>query len=80
MEQFEKADFRSSNINKYQFWRHNNKPIELWSNKVIDEKINHIHNNPAEEGLVYNPEEYIYSSAKDYSGEIGMLDGVIVVK
>jgi hypothetical protein len=32
-----------------------------------------------EEGLVYKPEEYIYSSAKDYAGEIGLLEGVIVV-
>jgi REP element-mobilizing transposase RayT len=38
LEQFMKAGISSSNVNKYQFWRHDNKPIELWSNKVIDEK------------------------------------------
>ena len=27
----------------YRFWRGDNKPIELWSNKVIDEKIDYIH-------------------------------------
>ncbi len=79
LEQFEKAGKESSNVNKYQFWRHDNKPIELWSNKVIDEKINYIHNNPVEEGLVYKPEEYVYSSAKDYAGEVGLIAGVIVV-
>ncbi|MCW3807675.1 transposase, partial [Marinilabiliaceae bacterium D04] len=80
LEQFEKAGLKSSNVSKYQFWRHDNKPIELWSNKVIDVKINYIHNNPVEEGIVYKPEEYIYSSARDYSGEIGLIEGVVVVK
>ncbi len=79
LEQFLKAGSKSSNVNKYQFWRHDNKPIELWSNKVIDEKINYIHNNPVEEGLVFNPEDYVYSSAVDYAGEKGLLD-VIVIK
>jgi REP element-mobilizing transposase RayT len=37
LEQFSKAGNKSSNVNKYQFWRHDNHPIELWSNKVIDE-------------------------------------------
>ncbi len=79
LEQFSKAAKKSSNVNKYQFWRHDNKPIELWSNKVIFEKLNYIHNNPVDEGLVQYPEEYMYSSAKDYRGEKGLLDGVIVI-
>jgi hypothetical protein len=61
------------------FWRGDNKPIELWSNKVIDEKINDIHQNPVEEGIVFRAEDYLYSSAVDYAGEQGLLD-VIVIK
>ena len=80
LEQFLKAGSKSSNVNKYQFWRHDNKPIELWSNKVIDEKINYIHNNPVEEGLVFRAEDYLYSSAIDYAGEQGILNDVIIVK
>jgi REP element-mobilizing transposase RayT len=79
LNQFQKAADKSSNVKDYQFWRHDNKPIELWSNKVIFQKINYIHNNPVEEGLVYNPEDYVYSSARDYSGEKGILDNVVVV-
>ena len=79
LEQFSKAAEQSSNVNKYQFWRHDNKPIELWSNKVITEKITYIHNNPVEEGLVFRPEDYVYSSARDYSGEKGLLNNVIVL-
>jgi hypothetical protein len=28
-----------------------------------------VHHNPVEEGLVYKAEDYVYSSAIDYSGE-----------
>lgn len=78
--QFRKAAMASSNVKHHQFWRHDNKPIELWSNAVIDQKINYIHNNPVEAGLVFQPEHYLYSSAADYAGEKGILDDVIVVK
>ena len=78
LEQFKKAASNSSNVKNYQFWRHDNKPIELWSNKVIQEKINYIHNNPVVSGLVFKPEDYVYSSAIDYSGEKGLLENVVV--
>lgn len=32
-----------------------------------------------DESLVYKPEEYVYSSAKDYAGEQGLIEGVTVV-
>ena len=63
----------------FRFWRADNKPIELWSNAVIDQKINYLHQNPVEEGLVFKAEDYVYSSAVDYAGEQGLLE-VIVVK
>jgi len=63
----------------FRFWRTDNKPIELWSNDVIDQKIDYIHQNPVEEGLVFKAEDYVYSSAIDYSGEGGLLE-VIVIK
>ena len=80
LEKFEQTGKKTSNVKKYQFWRHDNKPIELWSNKVIFEKLNYVHNNPVDEGLVFNAHDYVYSSARDYIGENGLIDGVIVVK
>ena len=77
LEHFRKAASQSSNVKNYQFWQHDNKPIELWSNPVIQEKINYIHQNPVEEGLVFKPEEYVYSSAVDYAGEKGLLNDII---
>ncbi len=53
-------------------------PIELWSNAVIKEKVNYIHQNPVKAGYVFRAEDYVYSSAIDYSGEKGILEDVVV--
>jgi REP element-mobilizing transposase RayT len=68
---FKENGAKTSNTTKNQFWRHDNKPIELWSNKVIDQTINCVHNNPVEERIIVKPEDYKYSSAVDYLGSVG---------
>jgi len=78
LDYFKKEGEKSSNTTNYQFWRHDNKPIELWSNEVIQQKIDYIHNNPVEEGIVFRAEDYKYSSASDYAGEKGVLKDVVV--
>jgi len=80
LDYFKKEAEKSSNVKHYQFWRHDNKPIELWSNNVIQQKIDYVHNNPVEEGLVYRSEDYVYSSAIDYSGQKGLIDDVVVLE
>jgi REP element-mobilizing transposase RayT len=78
LKQFHEAAQQTSNVKHHQFWRHDNHPIELWSNGVIAEKINYIHNNPVKAGIVENPEDYKWSSAKDYAGLKGVLKNVVV--
>ena len=68
-----KAAKKNSKNTNYQFWQQNNKLKELFSNEFLDEKINYIHNNSVEAGLVNEPEHYNYSSARDYAGETGQL-------
>jgi len=80
LDYFKNEAAKSSNSTNYQFWRHDNKPIELWSNEVIQQKIDYIHNNPVEDGIVFRPEDYKYSSASDYAGVKGVLDGICVVQ
>lgn len=60
------------------FWRGDNRPIEVWSKGVIDQKLRYIHNNPVNEGLVFRPEDYPYSSAVDYNGEKGLLEVTVI--
>jgi hypothetical protein len=45
---------------------------------VIDQKLNYLHQNPVEEGLVFKAEDYRYSSAYDYAGGSGMLDILVI--
>lgn len=52
----------------YQFWRQDNHPIELFKKETIQQKLDYIHNNPVVEGFVKNPEDYLYSSARNYAG------------
>ena len=42
--------------------------------KQTNQKQNDTHNNPVEEGLVFKPEQYVYSSSIDYAGGKGLLD------
>jgi len=63
----EAAETKSS-VKHYQFWQNHNKPIELFSNAVIDQKIDYIHNNPVESGFVNEPHHWKFSSASDYAG------------
>lgn len=69
---------QAGTINKnnkgFQFWQQHNHPILLDSNKLIDQKLDYIHNNPVKAGFVENPEDYLYSSAKDYAGIKGLID------
>ncbi|MFC5282632.1 REP-associated tyrosine transposase [Pedobacter alpinus] len=70
----ERAGLKNSNVKKRQFWQQNNKPIELWSAEVIDQKVEYIHNNPVVSGFVEEAHHWKYSSAIDYSGGKGVLE------
>ena len=62
---FKKAGDKNGNVSKYQFWQHHNKPIELWTTKVIKQKLEYIHNNPLKAGFVDQPIDWKYSSARN---------------
>jgi len=73
MYSFKKAGQLNSNNEKFQLWIQNNKPIELTSNKMIDDAIDYVHNNPVVAEIVATPEHYLYSSARDYAGISGLI-------
>ena len=54
--------------------------MELYSPAFILQKTNYIHNNAVEAGIVEKPEDYLYSSAKDYvlTKKCGLLDVVLL--
>ncbi|CAG0954574.1 hypothetical protein FLAV_00373 [Flavobacteriales bacterium] len=71
---FERKGLKNIRNKSYQFWQQSNHPIELHTNHFIDQKLEYIHNNPVKTGWVEKPEEYLYSSAKNYAGEKGLIE------
>ena len=62
-------------IANYKVWQDGNHPIQLTKSKFTREKMDYIHNNPVAEGIVEEPEHYLYSSARNYySNRKGILD------
>ena len=57
----------------YQLWTHDNHPVEIYSPEFTFQRINYIHQNPVRAGIVDEPHEYRYSSARDYSGNPGLV-------
>ena len=72
---FKKAAIESKKHTKYMFWQNEYHPIELSTDAMMKQRLNYLHNNPVKAGMVEKPEDYIYSSAKDYYlNESGLLE------
>jgi putative transposase len=81
---FESAGKSNSNntnyhADSYRHWQQNNQPIELTSDELIYQKLDYIHNNPVEAGIVLSLKEYLYSSAINYAGRPEKLIDVILI-
>jgi putative transposase len=63
---FKEAREKNSRNLNYQFWQQDNQPKIIYTPKFATQKLEYIHNNPVEAGIVEKAEEYIYSSARDY--------------
>ena len=74
LKRFKYAGKSSKRITNFKFWQDGNHPIELNTNEMIDQKLDYIHNNPVAAQIVENPEEYLYSSARDYMCIKGLLN------
>lgn len=70
----ERAGKLNPNNKGYQFWNQDNRPIELFDNEIMQQKLDYIHNNPVEGGFVDSPEDWRWSSARDYAGLKGLLE------
>ena len=58
--------YHSKDNRKYQVWEDRFDDVALYSDEVFRTKLDYIHNNPVEAGLVDSPTNYPYSSARNY--------------
>ena len=63
---FKEAGEKNSRNSNYQFWQQDNQPKIIYAPQFAAQKLEYIHNNPVEAGIVEKVDEYIYSSARDY--------------
>jgi putative transposase len=70
---FSEAADRIKRVKGYKFWQDGFQPKEIFGNSVIKQKLLYIHNNPVEEHLVEKPEDYLYSSARNYAEKDNVL-------
>ena len=72
---FRNAGQYKRNNKEYQFWQqYTNRPVEVYSKEVMQQKLNYIHDNPVVAGYVTSPEYYTFSSCIDYAGGKGLLE------
>ena len=70
----ERAGKKNGNNNDWQFWQQHNKPLEIKDQEMFDKMLEYIHLNPVMAGFVIKPEDWKYSSARDFSGMKGLIE------
>jgi REP element-mobilizing transposase RayT len=65
---------RFKNKQTNQIRTHENHAEHIFRQKFIEQKVHYIHNNPVRSGIVVNPEDYLYSSARNYAGLESVID------
>jgi putative transposase len=73
-----RAGKKNSQNKSFQLWQQDNHPIELFDLKILHQKLDYTHYNPVVAGIVENPEDYLYSSARNYFGLPGLIDVILV--
>ena len=58
----------------HKVWRDKNHAIELFTEKVTWQKLRYIHRNPVIDKIVYNEQDYLFSSARNYYGLPNVLE------
>ncbi len=57
----------------FQIWQEGSHPEEIFSEEMLRQKLEYIHNNPVRRGYVADPLHWRYSSAANYAGEAGLI-------
>lgn len=77
-----RCSFRAANDKKiasYKFWQEGNHIEQIDTYEFYKQKLDYIHQNPVRQEYVEYPQDYLYSSARNYAGMDGLIK-VIVVK
>jgi REP-associated tyrosine transposase len=75
IQQFENFGKSLKKIEKFHLWQNCSSPlhIDCGQPQLLLDRIGHIHENPIRERIVELPENYLFSSARDYAGMKGLV-------
>jgi len=73
LEMFEKSCEHLKREQNYKVWQSGYHAVLVESEKFVYQKLNYIHNNPVVDKIVLNSWEYVFSSAKNYNDEEGLV-------
>jgi REP element-mobilizing transposase RayT len=75
---FQKACEHLKRDQKYKVWQDGFHPEIVETNWFIKQKVDYIHNNPVVDKIVTLPEDYYFSSARNYAGLENELDVIVL--
>jgi REP element-mobilizing transposase RayT len=75
---FKKAYAHLKREQEYKVWQDGYHAEIVETNWFIKQKINYIHNNPVKEKIVTLPEDYYFSSARNYASLDNDLEVIIL--
>ncbi len=78
LSEFEYAGKYNKQIKEYKFWQDGNEAKEVETTHFMEQKLDYIHENPVKAEIVERADEYKHSSAKNYAGEKGLIDVVLI--
>ena len=58
----------------HQVWQEGNHPKQISSEEMLRQKMDYLHHNPVRAGLADKPEDWPYSSARNWAGLPGMVE------
>ena len=78
LDYFEKSCEHLKRNQQYKVWQDGYHAELIYSNSFIKQKVDYIHNNPVKDKTVSLPEDYYFSSARNYAGLENDLDVVML--
>lgn len=74
LHQFKFYANRTARNKEFKIWTNDNHPVEITSREFLMIKLNYIHENPVRAGWVNKAEDYLYSSASNYTNGKGLFE------
>ncbi len=78
LHKFEFAAQSTGRAENYKLWTDSNHAIYLDGTKLFQQKTDYIHDNPVQQLIVSDPQDYLFSSARDYCGKKGLVNVTVL--